>query len=302
MWRPQWQPIGIWLAQGQPRALQLVAWRWEEGRTVQGSPCRLDLGLGLGSCFQGLVEKAKTLKGAEAPSRTNAIEDAQDFERKVIKESLSLDSGRGSNVDEPTTALASVPIGIPRPKALKNKAESDEMDQCRAKFLRDAETFDWLVQVLESVGKGGRALVQAYSFDQPDVINSLKRATERGCLTMVVADRSQAAGKTKTQLQMLKELRSSGVQVRLTEGFNVSQAYEKDKRSVKLGRELRGLQHGKSACVQIDREDQRAPLQLVVGSCNLTTSSKANYEAGVALELSQESDTAKLWLRLRGDL
>ena len=84
--------------------------------------------------------------------------------------------------------------------------------------IPDAETFDWLVQVLESVGKGGCVLVRAYSFDQPDVINSLKRATERGCLTMVVADRSQAAGKTKTQLQMLKELRSSGVRVRLTEG------------------------------------------------------------------------------------
>ena len=65
---------------------------------------------------------------------------------------------------------------------------------------------------------------------------------------------------------------------------------------MKLGRKLRGLQHGKSAYVQIDREDQRAPLQLVVGSCNLTTSSKANYEAGVALELSQEGDTAKMWL------
>jgi len=164
----------------------------------------LELGLGLGSCFQGLVEKAKTLKGTEAPSQTNAIEDAQDFKRKVIKESLSLDSSRGSNVDEPTTALESVSVVIPRPKALKDKAESDEMDRCRVKFLRDAETFDWPVQVLESVGKGGRVLVRAYSFDQPDVINSLKQATERGCLTMVVADRSQAAGKTKTQLQMMK--------------------------------------------------------------------------------------------------
>ena len=257
----------------------------------------LELGLGLGSCFQGLVEKAKTLKGTEAPSQTNAIEDAQDFKRKVIKESLSLDSSRGSNVDEPTTALESVSVAIPRPKALKDKAESDEMDRCRVKFLRDAETFDWLVQVLESVGKGGRVLVRAYSFDQPDVINSLKQATERGCLTMVVADRSQAAGKTKTQLQMLKELRSSGVRVRLTEGLNVSQAYERDNRAVRLGRKLRGLQHGKSAYVQTDREDRRSPVQLVVGSCNLTTSSKANYEAGVALEMSQESETAKKWLR-----
>ena len=258
---------------------------------------RKSMGLGLGSCFQGLVEKAKTLKGTEAPSQTNAIEDAQDFKRKVIKESLSLDSGRGSNVDEPTTALESGSVAIPRPKALKDKAESDEMDRCRVKFLRDAETFDWLVQVLESVGKGGRVLVRAYSFDQPDVINSLKQATERGCLTMVVADRSQAAGKTKTQLQMLKELRSSGVRVRLTEGLNVSQAYERDNRSVRLGRKLRGLQHGKSAYVQTDREDRRSPVQLVVGSCNLTTSSKANYEAGVALEISQESETAKKWLR-----
>ena len=160
-------------------------------------------------------------------------------------------------------------LPFPRPKALKDKAESDDMDRCRVKFLRDAETFDWLVQVLESVGKGGRVLVRAYSFDQPDVINSLKQATERGCLTMVVADRSQAAGKTKTQLQMLKELRSSGVRVRLTEGLNVSQAYERDNRSVRLGRKLRGLQHGKSAYVQTDREDRRSPVQLVVGSCNL---------------------------------
>jgi phosphatidylserine/phosphatidylglycerophosphate/cardiolipin synthase-like enzyme len=114
---------------------------------------------------------------------------------------------------------------------------------------------------------------------------------------MVVADRSQAAGKTKTQLQMLKELRSSGVRVRLTEGLNVSQAYERDNRAVRLGRKLRGLQHGKSAYVQTDREDRRSPVQLVVGSCNLTTSSKANYEAGVALEISQESETAKKWLR-----
>ena len=105
----------------------------------------LELGLGLGSCFQGLVEKAKTLKGTEAPSQTNAIEDAQDFKRKVIKESLSLDSGRGSNVDEPTTALEAGSVAVPRPKALKDKAESDDMDRCRVKFLRDAETFDWLV-------------------------------------------------------------------------------------------------------------------------------------------------------------
>ena len=49
--------------------------------------------------------------------------------------------------------------------------------------------------------------------------------------------------------------------------------------------------------MQTDREDRRSPVQLVVGSCNLTTSSKANYEAGVALEISQESETAKKWLR-----
>ena len=72
---------------------------------------------------------------------------------------------------------------------------------------------------------------------------------------------------------------------------------ERDNRAVRLGRKLRGLQHGKSAYVQTDREDRRSPVQLVVGSCNLTTSSKANYEAGVALEISQESETAKKWLR-----
>ena len=46
-----------------------------------------------------------------------------------------------------------------------------------------SETFDWLVRALESVGRSGRVLVRAYSFDQPDVICALKQASERGCLT-----------------------------------------------------------------------------------------------------------------------
>ena len=258
---------------------------------------------GLLGCFHGLMEKARTIKTPGASSQAEAVEDSQDFKAKVIKESLSLDSGRGSDGPPLSLSRAGSAPSQPGREALEDqppsgqKEEDSGMDRCKVRFLRDSEAFEWLIQSLEMTGRGSRVLLRAYSFDQPDVIHSLKGSSERGCLTMVVTDRSQAAGKTKAQLQVLKELRASGVRVRLADGLNVNQAYESDRRSVRVGRKLRGLQHGKSAFVQPSQENKQTPVKLIVGSCNFTTSSKANHEAGVALELLEGSATAQSWLK-----
>ena len=73
------------------------------GRAAMG-PGRAASHDGLLGCFHGLMEKARTIKTPGASSQAEAVEDSQDFKAKVIKESLSLDSGRGS--DGPPLSLS----------------------------------------------------------------------------------------------------------------------------------------------------------------------------------------------------
>ena len=81
--------------------------------------------------------------------------------------------------------------------------------------------------------------------------------------------------------------------MRLTSGHGVNQAYSSDNRSVQIGRNLKGLHHAKSMLTQ---ERAGCPVNLLVGSCNFTTSSKANREAGVGLMLAEDSVTTRSWL------
>ena len=169
----------------------------------------------------------------------------------------------------------------------------DGTDSCRVRFLKDGEAFEWALEKLSKLRQGSRALIRAYSLDQPCLVEALRSAASKGCQTCVVADKSQSAGRTKQQLQVLKELRSVGVRVRLTSGHSVNQAYASDNRSVQIGRNLKGLHHAKSLFTQ---EQAGCSVNLLVGSCNFTTSSKANKEAGVGLVLAEESATIRSWL------
>lgn len=108
----------------------------------------------------------------------------------------------------------------------------------------------------------------------------------------MVCDRAQAAGRTKQQLQVLKELKSSGAKVRLTSGLGVNEAYRSDGRAVRVGAKLQGLHHAKSILVHCHPGDE---VKILIGSCNFTTSSKANREASIGLTTKQGTELVRHW-------
>jgi phosphatidylserine/phosphatidylglycerophosphate/cardiolipin synthase-like enzyme len=108
--------------------------------------------------------------------------------------------------------------------------------------------------------------VLAYTFDEPELLRSLKEAAARGIVVRLLADRSfSMSGRCRRQLQSLEELAGSGGQVRLLDGVPGPQNI------------YGGAQHSKAL---------RADNQLILGSCNLTSNSRTNFELDVHIELS----------------
>ena len=95
----------------------------------------------------------------------------------------------------------------------------------------------------------------------------------------------------KLQWQTLRRLESQAAAVRLAHGASIKSAYSEDNRDVRVGSGLRGLHHAKSVLL----EGPGGP-ELVAGSLNFTTSSKANDELGVKCSLPAGSNAAATWL------
>ena len=180
------------------------------------------------------MKKAKLLKHAPAPTPALTDKEVAVRKEKVVKESLSLDTGSVEEGPEESSLVATKPPPM-----------SGDGDLVKVVFLKDAEAFEWIVTPLSNLGKGSKVAVRAYSFDQPSVVEALKEASTRGVDTSLVSDRSQSSGKTKQQLQVLKELKSSGTKVRLVAGLGVNQAYRGDGRTVRVGSKLQGLHRSK---------------------------------------------------------
>lgn len=90
----------------------------------------------------------------------------------------------------------------------------------------------------------------------------------------------------------MKELKSSGAKVRLTSGLGVNEAYRSDGRAVRVGAKLQGLHHAKSILVHCHPGDE---VKILIGSCNFTTSSKANREASIGLTTKQGTELVRHW-------
>ena len=97
-------------------------------------------------------------------------------------------------------------------------------------------------------------------------------------------------------------LRESGGTIRICCGTGVGQAYEEDAPNVKIGGKLRGFHHSKTILVRLFPDLRKAPprvtpsTQCVIGSCNFTTSSKANAESGAFLRLNRGSSFEREWI------
>ena len=123
----------------------------------------------------------------------------------------------------------------------------------------------------------GRIILIACWYDLEDVTRALISCKESGHSPIVYVDHRNTLGNTaRDQLVRLLELRSNGIPVRVVKGHLMKEAYEADGRSSIGGR---GLLHAKALII----DDF-----LMLGSTNWTTSSKANHEMSVLLELNRE--------------
>ena len=136
------------------------------------------------------------------------------------------------------------------------------------------------LSVLAKARSRDRVLLRAYSFDAPPVLEALDAACARGAACSLVADASQCA-KTKHQWQSLKRVATAGVSVRLAAGHSVRDAYLSDGRGATVGAGLKGLHHAKALLVVGE-----TTAELIVGSLNWSTSSKANSECGLHLTVT----------------
>ena len=86
----------------------------------------------------------------------------------------------------------------------------------------------------------------AYTFDQPDVVDSLIR---RPGVARLLVDRGQSVGeRTKLQRQSLLQVARAGIRVRLTAGSSIAEAYAGDRRGTAVGKSFKGIQHSKTFC------------------------------------------------------
>eukprot|EP00439_Symbiodinium_sp_Y106_P017984 s4004_g2.t1 len=125
------------------------------------------------------------------------------------------------------------------------------------------------VRVISNARSQDRLLVRAYSFDAPSVMDRSDRSCLHACC--LIADASQCS-KTKLQWQSLKRSAQAGVQVRLSSGTSVREAYLGDGHGSVVGA---AFAMPRRCCWRV------APRQ------NWSTSSKSNLGCVAAEFLSQ---------------
>ena len=257
-------------------------------------------------CFAGVVEKAQELFSQRT---TEQKEDVGCFGKNIVRSrpTVSKLAARGESLlrameeeaaPQGTHSQRSKDAGPSQSREVGHSQRSESEDagswtDCQAKLLEDSSTFEFLVKELKGCPSQSKIYIRAYSFDQPDLVTGLKACMEKGARVQMISDLSQASGKTKQQLQVLKELQSSGARIRMIRGLPVNAAYAADRRSVKVGTGLRGLHHAKSTLIVLP--DGTAKLE--VGSCNYTTSSKANRECSIVIKTSEDESLVRTWVK-----
>ena len=237
--------------------------QFEEGSLAKVKGAAALKGMGVGGrstealCFTGMVDKAQRLFSAEGSKP-------------------SMDSARGcfkglthGKANEGTQLAVQEKDAVVVGHAARKSAAQSEIEYVRNK---DAQ-----VRVMELLKENPRASVRltAYSLDQPELIETL--GAHQGSVRVLVDSGMTHQSRTKMQLQSLMMLRNAGHRIRVCKGGSLSAAYGEDGRE-RGGNGLKRAQHSKTCFLEDDHSGW-----LVIGSCNWTTSSKANREAGVVI-------------------
>ena len=198
-------------------------------------------------------------------------------------------------------AATSVALAVPAPAAAtaargprRNKtprAEHSSHAVHEVAYLAGGSYVAAGLDVLAKTKSRDKVFLRAYSFDAPSVLEALEGACARGAACCLIADASQCS-KTKLQWQSLKRVASAGVVVRLATGNSVRDAYAADGRGAAVGAGLKGLHHAKALLVVSD-----TTAELIVGSLNWSTSSKANAECGLHLTVASGAPVVTDFIR-----
>ena len=205
----------------------------------------------------------------------------------------------GSSPGAPTAT--SVALAVPAPAAAtaargqrRNKTPKAESTGPGAPEVAYLAGDSYVAAGLDALAKTksrDKVFLRAYSFDAPAVLEALEAACARGASCSLIADASQCS-KTKLQWQSLKRVATAGVSVRLATGRSVRDAYVSDGRGAAVGAGLKGLHHAKALLVIGDKT-----AELVVGSLNWSTSSKANSECGLRLAVASDAPVVTDFVR-----
>ena len=250
--------------------------QFEEGSVVKNKGAAALKSMGVSGrstealCFTGVVSKAQRLFGADESKETTA---------GCFK---GLTHGR---VDEDLQHAvrekdAVAAVRAPRPKGGASSAE------ITVEYLKDRASQEVVIDLLER-HPDFAVFLAAYSLDQPDLTKAF--AKHKGKIELL-ADAGQTH-RTKLQLQSLLEIRSGGHSVRVARGQSLAKTYKEDGRAVRVGANLKGIQHAKSCLVMT-----AVHAYLVLGSCNWTTSSKSNRESGLLLTMPKEHQSVRDFL------
>jgi len=141
-------------------------------------------------------------------------------------------------------------------------------------LLNSDQTFDVMLHMIGAARE--KIMMTAFTLDNTDIATALAAAVVRKVKVTLIVDLKQTvAGSCKDQLWVVKKLTRDGVTVFLSEGMPIAGPYQEAGRQVS-NLEKKGIQHSKTLLC----DDH-----LILGSCNFTTSSRANHELNVLLQL-----------------
>jgi phosphatidylserine/phosphatidylglycerophosphate/cardiolipin synthase-like enzyme len=142
--------------------------------------------------------------------------------------------------------------------------------------------------VEKAVGSVG---LLAYTFDRSDLVDALVGARRRGSAVTVGVDRRFSLnGRCRDQEQCLRRLTAEGVVVRLLDGGPTTEHYRQ------VGRAQAGLGIAHAKLLVVELQDSKFA---IIGSTNWTTSSRANLEAGLLVQLT-DFGFGEIWAMISG--
>ena len=217
------------------------------------------------SCFQGLAGRDLAAAPADGASAAHA---------------------QSGSVQRAATAIVARTPG----RRNKGPAPARSSPVKEAEFLAGGPYVQAAQTLLGSGAAEDVIYIRAYSLDCPSCIEAIEASLGKGASVRIVADMGQCH-RTKLQWQALKRLAAAGAEVKVGCGTSVRDAYARDGRGAKVGTGIQGLHHAKALCLL--RPDGAVVL---IGSLNFTTSSKANAEAGLRLEVPKTHSVVQSYI------